>query len=283
MSNIQIAGLTMYGEYQATEGVLQFADLIDWYSGTSSKSDLRENVEGDGAFDIAREWRAGLAVSVEGWCEHSSWAAALGVIMDMRAALIPKTMVEMAVADVRGTSARRVSIRKLTIREDPGAAAFDWALDLFAPDPALYGEAVVTSTGLPTLGEGGLEYPIEYPLDWGAPGERGRLTVENPGKTDAFTDFEVSGGGMAGGFRIVNVATGRVLRYTASVLPGSTVYLDSRTGRVYVNSPEYDMTGNVQPAQWWAAPPESAQEIQFAALGPTTGTPILTARTRPAN
>lgn len=281
MSTIDIAGLTMHGTRQVPElGALHFSNLLDWYSGAESKSPLREIPEGDGVFEIDREWRSGLPIAIEGWCHAANWLETLTIIRAMRRALIPKTMVEMSVTDALGIGGRKVSVRRLTIREDELAAMFTFAVDVFATDATLYGASVAVSTGLPTFG-GGLPLPIVYPLDLGTAGDPGRVVVSNPGAADAFTDFEVAGGTIQGGFDVVNLATGRKLRYARPVLAGQTVYLDSRTTQVYVDSPENDMSGALTIREWWADAPESSYEVQFRALGPITGTPILTARTRP--
>lgn len=280
-STIALGGETFYGEFQDEPGVLHFSDLSDWYSGSNSKTDIRENPEGDGAFDIDREWRSSLPMSIEGWCEAGSWATAERIILRMRSNLIPKTMRDMEVTSPAGITARKVSIRRLQIRENPAEGAFDFGVDVVATDPSMYGPAVVTSTGLPTI-SGGLAFPLSFPLDLGDAGDPGRLTTANPGSSDAFTDFEVTGGTIQDGFAIVNVTTGRRLVYDTPLLAGQIIYFDSRTSEVYVGSPENDVASNLTTREWWAVPPATSYDVQFEALGAVTGTPILTARTRPA-
>jgi len=281
VSRIDVGGLRFEGLWQEeTVGVVYFSDLTDWYSGAKSKTETREIPESDGAWEQARDWRGSLPISVKGWYRAPTEFDLFEMIARMRGALVPRTLVDMTVTDALRPSSRRVSVRNLWIKEDLESKSFDFELDVTANDPTLFGPEDVVTTTLPTFG-GGLPFPIEYPLDLGTAGDPGTLEVVNPGPTDAFTQFEVYGGGMVGGFEILNMETGRRLRCERSLSSGHTAYFASRTAAAYLDDPANDISAYLTVREWWVAPPQSSQTIRFDALGTTSGTPRLRARTRP--
>jgi len=90
-------------------------------------------------------------------------------------------------------------------------------------------------------------------------------------------------GGLSGGFTLTNVSTGQRLQFEREIPVGSTVYLNPRTARVYLDDPANDVSSFLTVREWWTILPGTAHEIQFAAIGSVTGgTPTLTARTRSA-
>jgi len=157
---------------------------------------------------------------------------------------------------------------------------FKFSFDVVAPDPRKYGPEVSVSSGLPTSGTG-LTYPITYPISYGTPGDPGRVTVENPGTVETFSTFEVSGG-LTGGFELKDISSGRRLRLERDVPLGSSVFLNARTGRAYLDVPANDVTGFLTVREWWSVPAGVSQDVQFSALGVVSGVPTLTARTKPA-
>lgn len=280
MSTIEINGLTAHLERQEPRaGKLHVRDMRGWYSAARSKSDVRERPEADGAWPTKREYRASLPVTVSGWAQCASEVELVDLMEEFRAALQPETSVDMTVTDARGYGTRKVSVRAADVQEDLGGLWLEWAFDVTAFDTTLYRKVVTETCGLPSIG-GGLEFPLVFPLVFGTVSDPGELTVLNTGRAQAYTDFEVTGGVMEDGFEITNLTTGRRLTYARSVLDGQTIHLDSRSQRVYVGTPENNMSGALRFRQWWAAPALSSQTIAFRALGVTSGTPTLTARTR---
>lgn len=280
MSTLLINGLTAYGARQSpAAGLLHLRRLQSWYSGAQSKSDLREIPEGNGAWEITRDFRASLPITASGWSQCSDTVQLVDLMETMRAALQPNTSVEMQVIDARGIGTRKVSVRKLDLFEDLGAGWLEWAFDATAFDTTLYRKVIEASCGLATIG-GGLEFPLEFPVVFGMVGDPGQLQTVNTGRAQAFTDFEVAGGVMQGGFEIVNLTNGRRLTYARSVLAGQTVHVDSKAQLVYVGTPGNNQSGSLRFRQWWSLPPGATHTIAFRALGVTSGTPTLTARTR---
>lgn len=277
---IEIGGLTLHEKSSDDWNGWGYSDLVDWYSVPQSKSEIRERPAADWAFGIAEDFRSSLAISFTGFYKGASEADALMAQRALKRALGRRTPRTITVTDALGATSRIVSVRAAPVRPPRGRTVLQFAVDMIAPDANRYGPAVSVSTGLPTAG-GGISYPITYPINYGEPGNPGRLIAVNPGTEDSVSLLEVTGG-LSGGFELTEVHSGRVLRFERPVAIDSTIFLNPRTGRVYVDAPGNDVSGFLTRREWWPVPAEGSTEIQFTALGVVTGTPILTARTAPA-
>ena len=147
-----------------------------------------------------------------------------------------------------------------------------------ADDPTVYSTAGLT----PVEGVGYLPREGSAPgwLDWGSIGSLGQAHVRNDGTADTYPVLEIAGG-LELGFLLTWVPTGAQIRFDRHVPPGSVITLNPRTGRALIDG-QSDVTGFLTVSDWWPVERHSQGSIQFAALGGTTGTPTLTARTAPA-
>lgn len=150
------------------------------------------------------------------------------------------------------------------------------------PDPYKYGPLMSAATGLPSPPPSGLAFPLFTTtgfLDFGLPGDPGQVTLTNPGTTDAFLTFAISGP-VLGGFSLTDVASGRQITYAGDVPGGSTVLIvDSATGRATLNGS--DRSGELTSKQWWSVPPGGSSTVQFATFGAAGQTGSLTASLSP--
>lgn len=273
-------GLTL--DDQAVSGHT-LADIQGWYRGAPSRrgSSIRPRPQNDGAFGAARTFRDGRVITVEAAYIGTSIADVYEERDRVEAMCADGRPAEFTVVDELGT--RSVTAELLTEpMPDEGLFSpfFKYSFDVFAPDPRKYGPAQVVSTGLPTSGTG-ITYPITYPIDWGTPGDPGRVTVSNAGKQETWSLFEVAGG-LGSGFELKEISSGRRLRLDRVVPLGSSVFVNPRTGRAYLDVPDNDVTGFLTVREWWSVPPGVSQEIQFSTWGTRSGVPTLTASTRPA-
>jgi hypothetical protein len=117
---------------------------------------------------------------------------------------------------------------------------------LVCPDPYKYGPEQQFTTALPAPGASGLTFPLfdgTGLLEFGAPGNSGRITLSNPGTEDAWPTFTVSGP-VLGGLSITDVATGRQIVYAGDVPAGANLLvIDAAAGRAYLNGA--DRTGEL--------------------------------------
>ena len=278
MGTLEVADITFYGSPQADGFGFYFSDLTDWYGVPDSKSPVNERPQANGAHGIADDWRQSAAISFKAFYSGADRADMLRNQNALTGAFGIGRPVTATFTDELGPTSRVVSIRNARPRDTKGQSVVTFDVDMIAPDPLRYGPVQVASTGLPTSG-GGIAYPITYPIDYGTPGNPGRITVSNPGTADTYSLLEVTGG-MSGGFELTEVTTGRVNRFARPIPLGSTVYLNPRTGRVSLDGPS-DVSGLLTRAEWWSVPAGGTREIQFNSIGAVTGSPTLTARTAP--
>jgi hypothetical protein len=255
--------------------------LTGWYDAAPSRRTLRDRPQADGAFGSTRYYRGARVVSVEGSWSGSSLASAYSARETLSAVQASGASSPFEVVDELGTRSSSVELIAAPTADDGlYQPFFRFAFDVVAADPRKYGAEAVVTTGLPSSGSG-LTYPIGYPVSYGTAGDPGRVTVVNAGTVETFSTFEVSGG-LTGGFELKDIGSGRRLRFEREVPLGSSVFLNVRTGRAYLDIPANDVTGYLTVREWWSVPAGVSQQIQFSGLGTPSGVPTLTARTKPA-
>ena len=276
MTTTEFCGITFDDE--ASTG-FTIGRLKGWWDAAPMRLNQNERPQADGNFGSAKNWRGARAISQQGAYVGVSMAdtyAAMEQISAVQSSGVPSPF---RVNEPSGAKQCVVSLANGPMLPDQiYTPYFTYAFDVVAADPLKYGDPLTVSTGLPTSG-GGIAYPVTYPIDYGTPGNPGRITVSNPGTADTHPLLEVTGG-MSGGFELTEVSTGRVLRFERPIPLGSTVYLNPRTGRVSLDGPS-DVSGFLTRADWWSVPAGGTREIQFNSIGAVTGSPTLTARTAP--
>lgn len=280
-------GLTFYGtkSLSTASGMLQFRTIPGWYGGGDAKGPVRERAQAPGAWGRTRDYRSSLAIAIEGWYQCSSHGQLIERLAEVEGALALGTMYTMRVDDGVVPTERQVEVRAVRQTENVRTRWVEYSIDLLATDPVRYADEIVDSTGLRTdAAPGGLVYPLVYPLDYGpGPGDSGRAVIENPGRKLSYPMLEITGG-LPGGFQLTDLSTGKKLRYERTVVLGTTVHLDSRAQRAWLNIPENDVRPFLTLEQWWAVGPSESRTIQFEQIGgygAPTGTPTLTTRLRP--
>jgi len=198
----------------------------------------------------------------------------------MSGALGGGDILRMTVTDELGPTFRDVRVR-LFKPGDVIGSRFEFAIDTHSRDPRRYGPEVPKSTDLPVAG-GGIVWPLTWPLTWQGGGSDGRVTASNEeGTVETYSMLEVTGG-LETGFSLVEVGTNKEIRFERVIPLGSTVYLNPRTGRVWIDHVDNDVSGFLTRDDWWSIPAGQTSVIQFNSLGAFTGSPTLTARTSPA-
>jgi hypothetical protein len=161
------------------------------------------------------------------------------------------------------TASARLLRRSVTVDTAYVVGSVRFALQWRCPDPLRYGPAQPSqSTGLPTSG-GGLAYPLAYPLDYGAAGEDGQITLTNPGTANAPIVLEVRGP-LPAGFEVS--AAGERLRYPVPVPAGQVIVIDTGAGTVLVEGTA-DRRANLTIADWMQVPALGSLTLQLTSLG----------------
>lgn len=283
--------LVLFGDHEGADTGWFFTDLIDWYTVSDSKSDVRERPAAHGAFGIADDWRSSLTVSVSGVYRGSSHEDAVAAATVLGMVLKKNKPTRLTVDDGDVVTSRVVSVRHAPVEDTHGGSIVKFSADMVASDPYRYGPDIEQIADVPVSG-GGLHLPFgtrrsddavdvstSY-WDFGPDGSSGRLSVTNFGTAETFPLLSVTGG-LGSGFIITDVTKGQSVRFDRVIPDGSSVTVNQRTGRATIDG-QSDVSGFITVRQFFSIGPAETHIIQFSPLGTVTGMPQLTVRTAPA-
>lgn len=277
---VHIGSLTFDGGSPPV-GAYVAKELQGWFSSPPMRADVEDRPNADGAFFSDRNYRSARALRFVGALLGGS-VEAQETLMDAFAALQANgAPIEISVET--DTQTRSVTATLTGEAEVVPVAQMDAAIvtaRFICYDPIKYGTATESTTGLPTQG-GGLEYELGEPsgaLYYGALGDLGRVTLTNTGTADTWPSFEVTGT-LDAGFYLQRLDTGQILRYDRVVPAGTTVTIDSRTGEVLIDGVS-DASSYLTRDEFFAVPAGGTAEVQFNAIGASSGSPTLTATYR---
>lgn len=234
-----------------------------------------------------QDWADGRTI---GWEIEIAAEPELGIGYDQALADLRRAMVPTAGAHVplwvhiphRGVPVRwDVKVRRHRITTDMryelGLALAE--AQLYAPDPVGYGDERSASTGFPLM-VGGLEFDLFTDgtahtgfLEFGASGGTGRVALINDGTADTYPRYRVAGP-VDVGFEILDVPTGRRLRFEGDVAAASTISVDTATGIVLLDDVA-DRSGQLTVREWTPIPAASGTEVMFRPLGSHTPASLL--------
>lgn len=239
-----------------------------WAHGTWEGDDWAEGRTISWSIEIAEE--RDLAVS---------YAEALAAL---RAVMVPTRTGEpvhlWANIPRRGLLRYAVKVRRHRITTDQqyelGLALAE--AEFFAPDPNGYGPGRSATTGFAEL-TGGLAFDLFTDgagtttgyLEFGEQGSSGRVDLTNEGNAETWPVLEISGPTPSAGFEIVDVPTGRRVRYVGVVPAGSVLTLDTAAGSVLLDAVA-DRSGLLTVREWAPVPASGATSLAFLSLGETT-------------
>lgn len=271
---------------------VRITDVPGWYGGAPVRTETTPRPQGDGAHTPGKSYRDARTFQILGIAEGASVVDAL-MLYDELAGISPTGQdIELTVTDELGTRMMRVRVAGTPEVSPfhPRRARFN--LPVLAYDPRKLGPVRRQTVGLEgarTPGSG-LVYPLfggvgGVPngglLDYGTGARSGLSSAVNEGKAPDYPVFLIQGGGMQGGFEIIDLDTGAILRYTGDVADGQVLLIDTANGRVLADGVN-DYTGFLTRNDGLSVPPGSTKTFRFRALGSTTGAPTLTVDTRNA-
>lgn len=283
MTTIEFEGLTF--DDAASRGYT-ISRLAGWWDGAIPKGELEDRgQQSDGYFQVDRSRRAGRVVTVEGEYIGDTMedtAAAIRTIRALQAKgkASPFRVVEQF-SDLRST----MLLTKAPLLPDQiWQPRFGFKFDVTSYDPQLYGPQQVLTAGIPSSG-GGLVLPFGTTptayWDFGADGSSGRVSFTNDGTGESWGTLSASGG-LGGGFVATDVSTGQVVRFERPIPVGSTVYVNQRTGRAWIDAPTNDVSGYLTGRDFFMVGAGETHQIQFAPLGVVTGAPQFAFAASPA-
>lgn len=160
-------------------------------------------------------------------------------------------------------------------------------VQLVASDPVRYATELIETELATFVASGGLEYPVEYPKDYGGVGEGTSTLVPNDGTWQTWPLIEITGPtvGTTTIVSIENVSDGVDLLFTADdgldIGAGSTLVIETHPARRSVAFTDGASRWNhVSSTEWWPIQPGGAL-LRLRATGDTDGV-TATVRTRDA-
>jgi hypothetical protein len=193
--------------------------------------------------------------------------------------LSPFTLTVVEQDRVRSAQVQRQDVVMFKARPGDGTAA-NFSIQVVAKDPRKVGDLVTASTRLP-FSEGGLIRPSTWPRTWTGVSGTGKVTINNPGNTQAPAWLRIDGPLPAGGWTVTHQAKQTSLTFATSLALGSgefvTVDMDRREVLAQGQAPR---SGYVTSRGWFSLDPGD-NVIAFSATN-YSSTASLTVTTKPA-
>lgn len=260
-------------------GVRWSLTTFDGWDGSPNPTlDLVQRGRGHGATDSESFLTA--RVMTMGGLMHGADRAALEAAFDRLNAAVQLEPFEVLVAEsgrIRNTVVRRQGAVIPTWHSDKLA---EYSVLVSAKDPRKFGDLASYNTRLP-FSEGGLTFPVTFPVTFTGVSGTGVLSVHNPGNIEAPVWLRIDGPLPAGGWTVTHVGKRRTLRFaTALALDAGefvTVDMDAREVLAQGQSPR---SGYVTSRGWFSLDPGD-NDIAFSAQN-YSETASLTVTTKPA-
>lgn len=197
-------------------------------------------------------------------------ATSPGQLLSMRdeftGLLIDKEYTEISIQNSTGTRYVTVSLdnQPSFIQQTDKHAI--WKIDLYAPDPRMYGPIrnVLLNDGTVS---GGMDYPVDYPVNYGGSDIVQSFYLSHDGNTDAWPKFIVTGDFFTG-FSITNNA-GSTITYDGVVTMNAPVTIDTATGTAVQSG--VDKSTMLSRREWFSIPPNTAIQPIFLPKQDTVG------------
>jgi Phage tail protein len=141
-----------------------------------------------------------------------------------------------------------------------------WKLELYAPDPRMYGpeQSIQITDG--TL-SGGINFPLSYPLNFGGPVVSTAVAIGNNGNTKSWPIFKVTGD-YPSGFKIWD-GLNSFITYDGVVSTQAPVTIDTFKGAAFQNG--IDQSTALSQRDWFGIPPKSSIAPRFLPIQDSFG------------
>lgn len=229
--------------------VLDPTAIMGWTDGTAARRDATVRPVSNGDFREPATMSSRL-ISISGTAVARN-AVELQVMRDKFVGLLSQgDYTEMSVETSTGIRYSIVALEgapSWVIQTDNVAV---WKLDLYAPDPVLYGPVKSINIGStsPTSG-GGLKYRLKYPLNYNTDrSKKVNVTVTNEGNIPAFPIFTITGDYNSGFTLLDN--RGKKVTYAGAVTLQSPVTIDMARGTAIQNG--VDKSVLLTQRQWFS-------------------------------
>lgn len=273
------SGLTMgAGTAYSISSIAGLLDLPEVRSADRVRLRRHGALAGDD-FAGVREIEIELVLVGDG-LDDTSFAAALDALLAATRIGRAELPLTFRIPGVAGGGDRLVYARprKRELLLDPermAARVPEIVLQLVATDPRLYDATEGTGLStLPTAG-GGLEFPLDFDLTFGAVSTGGTITAVNVGTFPTSPTFRIDG--PITNPRIENVTAGKTLALNITLLTGEWLDIDTEARTILLGGTASRYSSLAVGSEWWDLEPGTS-EVTFRATTPTAATLSMTWR-----
>lgn len=262
----------------------ELQEIEGWWEGPPVRLSQRPRPSAHGSFDGPAHL-AERVITINGSCRSTDFAASqrsrdilTSVLGDPALGLSTLTVYE----DGRPTKQALVRRSDRARTRWLSDTFFEWSLLLVAPDSRRYAaEASSQSTALPSVGSGGLVFPLVFPLTFGSGAAGGSMTLVNTGTMATPLTLTLRAPVVTP--VITKVSTGQRLEFEAGFdlaagQPDIVINTDLKT----VLQGSVNRRGDVVVAEWFDLEADETAVIRFSGASADPATARLTADWRDA-
>jgi hypothetical protein len=207
--------------------------------------------------------------------------AALSLAVDRLNAAVTLAPFDLMVSESGRVRHMRVQRQDENLVNTPkGSTLAEFSIQLKAKDPRKFGDLISTTTRLP-FSEGGLTFPVSFPITFTGTSGSGVVRVNNPGNFPAPVWLRVNGPLPAGGWSVTHVGKKQTLTFATALALGAgefvTVDMDRREVLAQGQAPR---SGYVTSRGWFSLDPGD-NDIAFSSQN-YSATASMTLTTKPA-
>jgi hypothetical protein len=245
--------------------LLDATALVGWTDGVDIKRNFTPRQMRSGDFQEEGH-HAARYISITGMAVAPTNTALKLMRDDFTGAVMPSKYQPITVEDSFGVRSSTVTLGGKTSWIQMTDTVANFKLDLYAPDPYVYGPQKQLQVNSISY-YGGATFPAAFPFSFNRPPSALSLVIDNAGNVDSWPIF-VATGDLPTGFTVTNNA-GRTVTYSGTVTYNAPVSIDMQRGIAMQNG--VDRSDNITQRQWFSIPPGSAIQPSFGALTPGPG------------
>lgn len=247
--------------------ILDPTAMLGWTDGTAARRDNTTRPVSSGDFTEPYTFSSRL-ITLSGSAIAKS-AVDLHIMRDKLVGLFQEgEYVDMSVETLSGIRYAMVGLEGTVSWTQQLDTVAVWKMDLYAPDPFIYGVERTISLGSTTAAGGGLKYILQYPLNYNALNTDLRdSSVTNRGNAKAWPKFKISGDYYSG--FVLTDGRDKKITYNGMVSRSAPVIIDAGKGTATQNG--VDRTVYISDREWFSIAPGEIIRPEFLPIQAASG------------
>lgn len=263
-----------------SDGVLWLIDQdgFDGWGSPGSSAEFTQRARGHGSTSSEGFYKSRV-MSISGVFDAPTPELALAAADKLSAAV---ALTEFPLSVMQAGSVRTCNVKRQddVIIKWVDALTARFSIQVVAKDSRKFADLVTATTRLP-FSEGGLAWPVTFPVTFTGVSGAGRVSITNPGNTEAPVWLRIDGPLPAGGWSVTHTGKGRTLTFgtTLALAAGEFLTVDMDRREVLAQG-QSARSGYVTSRGWFTLDP-GENVIAFSAQN-YSNTASLTLTTKPA-